>query len=689
MPALSLAVESYVTRGCGDQHKLAGNLFKHAQEISRMQSPHYQELTMCVEAALTIMRLSCEQYFTLISVFAAYLFYRQRPSPFARRIIWLNHRVSNIFKKAILYSFPAICWLYGAGIIFSSFASLVFWGQPVARLWESLKTRFTTVVPVGMQEATEAQIEQMNGNCAVCWSSMNLNGRNNSALLSNSPGASPASSPGAVPHSPQAFFTPRQMQEEEQQGLIMQQQEEEAGQGLAVQPQGFMEVPFNIHATQGVDPVASAEATEDEEALERDACKALPCGHAFHDSCIAKWLAQCHAQSRQPTCPMCNLVIKLEVSYQIDLVLPWPWARAQRPQARRRSQQAPQHQLPLPHHNDAAAADISTDHQSPPCHQSAECSDFSHAESSGRHNADHIFSSSSGSQHAQRADPRWHGHSVQTASSAWQQSTLAGNLQQQPSALVHDYYFPAQSSLSPQLAQERLAASGQTPASLQLPSRRSLSRGFAAVMADFPPLASQPATQHQFSSRSPAASISRSQDHAQTSPMSSQIPQGQAWAGPGHQGHVQASPAPQGHARPSPTSSKQSAQEKVAHAHRAAHNGSYQPQEPSFSQHLPMVQESAAGIDTNDQATVAQATASDIDITQQATDAELQQQQPAVARRRNRLRGLWSPAATVRRMVGNTRRNRAESLARASSSNASRVSARTDLADASAMPSPK
>jgi len=64
-----------------------------------MQSSQYQDLTLCVEAALTIMRLSCEQYFTLISVFAAYLFFRQRPPPVARRVIWLNHRVSTIFKK--------------------------------------------------------------------------------------------------------------------------------------------------------------------------------------------------------------------------------------------------------------------------------------------------------------------------------------------------------------------------------------------------------------------------------------------------------------------------------------------------------------------------------------------------------------------------------------------------------------
>jgi len=121
-----------------------------------------------------------------------------------------------------------------------------------------------------MQDANEAQIEQMNGNCAVCWSSM-----------STTPAHSSSSTP-TIPEQTQAQ-TPREEEEEQAQH-----------QALALRPQGFMEVPVNIQSTQMVDPLAGTQEEEDEEALAADACKALPCGHAFHDSCIAKWLAQCH-----------------------------------------------------------------------------------------------------------------------------------------------------------------------------------------------------------------------------------------------------------------------------------------------------------------------------------------------------------------------------------------------------------
>lgn len=30
-------------------------------------------------------------------------------------------------QRLVLYSFPAICWAYGAGALFSSFVSIVFW----------------------------------------------------------------------------------------------------------------------------------------------------------------------------------------------------------------------------------------------------------------------------------------------------------------------------------------------------------------------------------------------------------------------------------------------------------------------------------------------------------------------------------------------------------------------------------
>lgn len=329
-PDMATAVESYMAKGCCSQDKLMGALAKHAQEVGRMQNPRYQDLTQCVEAALTIMRLSCEQYFTLISVFAAYLLFRQRLPPIARQVIWVNHRVSNIFKKAILYSFPAICWLYGAGLMFSSFASLVFWGQPAAHLYEMLRTNFTTVHPVGLQDANEAQIEQMNNNCAVCWSSM--------TVVKSTPSAAPPSSPEPAPG---------------QNGSTEEEDEEQPGpQDL---PQGFMQLPFTVQATAAVVGAGAPAEEEDETAMEQHACKALPCGHAFHEACIAKWLAQCYGQSRQPTCPMCNLVIKLQVSYQFFRRGSRPALQEQGQHGRAPGQQ--QHQRPhSPQPNTASAA---------------------------------------------------------------------------------------------------------------------------------------------------------------------------------------------------------------------------------------------------------------------------------------------------------------------------------------------
>lgn len=53
--------------------------------------------------------------------------------------------------QVILYAFPAICWLYGAGVVFSSFVSVVFWGAPLQQLLEWLRRHSTVIRPLGMQ----------------------------------------------------------------------------------------------------------------------------------------------------------------------------------------------------------------------------------------------------------------------------------------------------------------------------------------------------------------------------------------------------------------------------------------------------------------------------------------------------------------------------------------------------------
>ncbi len=62
------------------------------------QDPKHRALVPLVECALALMRLSCEKLFVLVSVFVAYLLFRELPAP-ARALIRLNARLSAAFQK--------------------------------------------------------------------------------------------------------------------------------------------------------------------------------------------------------------------------------------------------------------------------------------------------------------------------------------------------------------------------------------------------------------------------------------------------------------------------------------------------------------------------------------------------------------------------------------------------------------
>lgn len=158
---------------------------KHGIELQKMNSPAHTDLIPLVETALAVMRLSCERFFVLVSVFAAYLIYHGRVPRWFRRLIGVIHRLSKLFQQVsnphstlpellswqrtgekkrcrtestircqpqvILNTFPAVCWLYGAGAIFSTFVSLVFWGASARRLYTYARDVASIVQPLGLQ----------------------------------------------------------------------------------------------------------------------------------------------------------------------------------------------------------------------------------------------------------------------------------------------------------------------------------------------------------------------------------------------------------------------------------------------------------------------------------------------------------------------------------------------------------
>ncbi|GFH15954.1 uncharacterized protein HaLaN_12287 [Haematococcus lacustris] len=191
--------------------------------------PEHIALIPLVESALAVMRLSCEKFFVLLAVYVAHLLYQEQPPQGMRTFIRVIAGMSTTFQRVVLYSFPAVCWVYGAGFVFSTFVSAVFWGGGCSmsmycgwlhdllfcfyvrlhaaitcpcKLQCPLSTRAVSkwlrtlhvchsltcdqallrrstellVMVRSLRPATVEEVQRMAGNCAICWGKMTVPG---------------------------------------------------------------------------------------------------------------------------------------------------------------------------------------------------------------------------------------------------------------------------------------------------------------------------------------------------------------------------------------------------------------------------------------------------------------------------------------------------------------------------------
>lgn len=169
---------------------------------------------------------------------------------------------------------------------------------------------------------------------------------------------------------------------------------------------------------------------------------------------------------------MCNLVIQLEVSYQIRLTVRWPWGRAQQPHRPqdaaasaddRDSAQTSQQQQQQQHHQTGSPPAIdSFPLSAPPVPAAAHMGTDAHQH------------------HQHNLAGTWRHHAAVSAGEQppQQQSSIGDWYHVPATSAADDSYPPTHASLSPQLAQERFEAAGQSHA--LPPFRSNHMRGFAA-----------------------------------------------------------------------------------------------------------------------------------------------------------------------------------------------------------------
>lgn len=131
-----------------------------------MRHRRHQRFALALELVLVAMRLSCEGFFVLMATYAAYLL--RGPPRLLAAVIRAMSALSLTLQGA-LSIFPAVCWAYGAGLFFSTFVSLVFWGAPAWAAYEFIADNLFAVIPVGVRRAGRAMQERAGPQCVICW----------------------------------------------------------------------------------------------------------------------------------------------------------------------------------------------------------------------------------------------------------------------------------------------------------------------------------------------------------------------------------------------------------------------------------------------------------------------------------------------------------------------------------------
>eukprot|EP00892_Ulva_mutabilis_P011458 jgi/Ulvmu1/8685/UM047_0025.1 len=142
---------------------------KNSKELAKMRHGRHQRFALALELVLVAMRLSCEGFFVLAATYAAYLL-RAPPRLLAAAIRAMSS--VSLLLQCALSIFPAVCWVYGAGPIFSTFVSLVFWGAPAWAAYEFVADNLFSVVPQGMRRAGRAVQQRAGPQCVICWGAL-------------------------------------------------------------------------------------------------------------------------------------------------------------------------------------------------------------------------------------------------------------------------------------------------------------------------------------------------------------------------------------------------------------------------------------------------------------------------------------------------------------------------------------